>query len=228
MKKIICGNWKMNGDEKSLRAMYSALDGVKSEHEIIICPPFTLLNIGAPKNVSVGAQDVSTHSAGAFTGEVSAEMLVATGAKYVIVGHSERRQYHGETNEIVAAKARAAASAGLIPIICVGESANDKDCGDAYAVIETQVRGSVPPKINAIIAYEPVWAIGTGRTPTSDDILQIHSRIAALSSMPILYGGSVNGVNSGEIMGLENVAGVLVGGASLDAEKFIPIINSVN
>jgi triosephosphate isomerase len=227
MKKIIAGNWKMNGDLTILMEMYNALENVQTENTIIICPPTTMLFVSCPKNVSIGAQDCSAHKSGAYTGEVSAAMIADMGAKYVIVGHSERRQYHFETNEIVREKAMRAIEAGLIPIICVGETLQDKEAGRTLEVIEKQVKESIPDK-DFIIAYEPVWAIGTGRVATADDIAPVHRHIAAMSPMPILYGGSVKGSNAAEIMSIPNVGGVLVGGASLKPDDFLPIIKGIN
>jgi triosephosphate isomerase len=186
--------------------------------------------------VSIGAQDISTHDAGAFTGEVSGKMIRDTGAEYVIVGHSERRMYHNETNEIVAKKASNAIENNLIPIICIGETIEEKEAGQTLEIIESGLRGSIPTgasKENIIIAYEPRWAIGAGLTPTSEEIKTAHNLIAKilesmnLGGTPVLYGASVNGDNANEIMSIENVDGVLVGGASLKSDKFIPIIEAV-
>ncbi len=239
MKKIIAGNWKMNGSGQALRDMYQALDGIKTDNTVIICPPFTLVNVQAfdgvqrPENLSMGAQDVSTHENGAFTGEISAEMIADSGVKYVIVGHSERRQYHGETNEIVAAKAARAIFAGLTPIICVGETLEDFESGKTNEVIEKQVRESTPTDAkDIIVAYEPVWAIGTGKIPSLSDIESVHNHVAKvletmnLGGTAILYGGSVKGSNASEIMNTSNVGGVLVGGASLKPDDFLPIISA--
>jgi triosephosphate isomerase len=223
MKKIIAGNWKMNGDLISLVEMYHALENLETENTVIICPPMTMLFASAPKNISIGAQDCSAHTTGAYTGEVSAAMIADMGAKYVIVGHSERRQYHNETNKTVREKATRAIEAGLTPIVCVGETLAEKESGQTLEVIEKQVKESIPNG-DFLIAYEPVWAIGTGRVATDDDIIQVHRHIAAMSPVPILYGGSVKAGNAAQIMALENVGGVLVGGASLKPEEFLPII----
>ena len=231
--KIIAGNWKMNGSRDALKTMINALQDINSENTIILCVPYTMLGLDGGR-VSMGAQDVSQHDHGAYTGEVSAQMIAATGAKYVIVGHSERRQYHGETNDIVRQKAAAAIALGLTPIICVGETMDEKQAGKTMAIIESGVRESIPTDArNVIVAYEPRWAIGAGLTPTDTEIADAHKLIAdTLESMgmggtPILYGASVKGANAAQIMSIPNVDGVLVGGASLKPDDFIPIITSM-
>ena len=231
--KIIAGNWKMNGSRDALKNMINALQDIDSENTIILCVPYTMLGLDGGR-VSMGAQDVSQHEKGAYTGEVSAQMIADTGAKYVIVGHSERRQYHGETNDIVRQKAAAAIALGLTPIICVGETMDEKQAGKTMAIIESGVRESIPTDArNVIVAYEPRWAIGAGLTPTDTEIADAHKLIAdTLESMgmggtPILYGASVKGANAAQIMSIPNVDGVLVGGASLKPDDFIPIITSV-
>lgn len=228
--KIIAGNWKMNGTRSALEEMQDAMGKIMTDNTVILCVPFTLIS-GAKGPVAVGAQDVSTHDKGAFTGEISAEMLVAAGAKYVIVGHSERRMYHGETNEIVNQKAKMALSAGLTPIICVGETMDERKAGKTMEIIESGVRESVPMGGgNVIVAYEPRWAIGAGITPTDDEIATAHTLIADIlakmgrGGTPILYGASVKGANAAQIMSIPHVDGVLVGGASLKPDDFIPII----
>ena len=231
--KIIAGNWKMNGSRDALKNMIDALQDINSENTIILCVPYTMLGLDGGR-ISMGAQDVSQHDHGAYTGEVSAQMIAATGAKYVIVGHSERRQYHGETNDIVRQKAAAAIALGLTPIICVGETMDEKQAGKTMAIIESGVRESIPTDArNVIVAYEPRWAIGAGLTPTDTEIADAHKLIAdTLESMgmggtPILYGASVKGANAAQIMSIPNVDGVLVGGASLKPDDFIPIITSM-
>ena len=223
----------MNGSRDALKNMINALQDINSENTIILCVPYTMLGLDGGR-VSMGAQDVSQHDHGAYTGEVSAQMIAATGAKYVIVGHSERRQYHGETNDIVRQKAAAAIALGLTPIICVGETMDEKQAGKTMAIIESGVRESIPTDArNVIVAYEPRWAIGAGLTPTDTEIADAHKLIAdTLESMgmggtPILYGASVKGANAAQIMSIPNVDGVLVGGASLKPDDFIPIITSV-
>lgn len=231
--KIIAGNWKMNGSCTQLQEMDQALREVQTQNTVILCVPFTLLSLNT-QNISLGAQDVSTHDKGAYTGEVSAKMIADTGARYVIVGHSERRQYHQETNEIVRQKALQAISAGLIPIICIGETMSEKQAGQTRQIIQSGIQESVPSDASGkiIIAYEPRWAIGAGITPTPEEITQTHQLIAdTLKTLgieaPILYGASVNAGNAADIMNLPNVDGVLVGGASLKTDDFIPIITSI-
>ncbi|MCM1295704.1 MAG: triose-phosphate isomerase [Muribaculaceae bacterium] len=231
--KIIAGNWKMNGTCDALAAMADALCNVETQNRVVLCVPFTMLG-GKYDAFALGAQDVSQHNKGAFTGEVSASMLAAANTKYVIVGHSERRAYHNETNEIVRAKATAALNNGLTPIICVGETMDERNAGKTMEIIESGVRESAPEiDGDIIIAYEPRWAIGAGITPTDDDIAAAHTLIAkTLASMgrsttPILYGASVKGSNAAQIMSIDHVDGVLVGGASLKPDDFIPIITSV-
>lgn len=233
MSKIIAGNWKMNGSATALGQMLDALRDLKTENQVIICPPFTLLGASGLSTVAFGAQDCSAFASGAYTGEISSKMIAEAGAKFVIVGHSERRQYHAETNKIVADKAVQAIDAGLTPIICVGETLAQKESGQTLEIIESQVRESIPSTSEKIIvAYEPVWAIGTGLVPTMDDIKNVHAHIAGvLESMgfggtAILYGGSVKGSNAAQIMAIENVGGVLVGGAALKPDDFLPIINA--
>ena len=224
----------MNGSRDALVDMVAALQNIETENNIILCVPYTMLSVPSGR-VSIGAQDVSTHDHGAYTGEVSAQMIAATGAKYVIVGHSERRQYHGETNDIVRQKAAIALAAGLTPIICVGETMDEKQAGKTMDIIESGVRESVPndPDGKIIVAYEPRWAIGAGLTPTDAEIATAHKLIAdtladmGLAGTPVLYGASVKGTNAAQIMSIPNVDGVLVGGASLKPDDFIPIITSV-
>lgn len=232
--KVIAGNWKMNGTRTGLIDMVAALQNIETENKIILCVPYTMLGVESNR-IYMGAQDVSTHDHGAYTGEVSAQMVAATGAKYVIVGHSERRQYHNETNDIVRQKVTAALSAGLTPIVCVGETMDEKQAGKTMEIIESGVKESIPNDTNKniIVAYEPRWAIGAGLTPTKEEIAEAHKLIAdtlmsmGLSGTPILYGASVKGSNAAEIMSIPNVDGVLVGGASLKPDDFIPIITSV-
>ena len=236
----------MNGSMATLRAMLDAIASVRTENTVIICPAFTMLcaNTGLDPaqlgRVTLGAQDISEHESGSYTGDVSAKMVTDTGAKYVIVGHSDRHKNHDETNETVAAKAAVAMAHGLIPIICVGESRAQKESGQTMTAIEKQVRESIPgpgarTSVHVIVAYEPLWAISTtgmGLTPTLDDIRDIHAHIAKildemnLGGTAILYGGSVNGRNAGRIMAIPHVDGVLVGGSSLEPNDFIPIITA--
>lgn len=232
--KIIAGNWKMNGTQDCLVQILSDLSGIETTNKIILCVPYTMLNTKTDK-VSLGAQDISKHASGAYTGEVSAQMVAQSDAKYVIIGHSECRQYHGDTNSDVRQKATLALSNGLIPIICIGETIDEKQAGKTMAVIESGLRECIPSDTNTniIIAYEPRWAIGAGITPTCTEIANAHNLIAktlsdmGLEGTPILYGASVKACNAAEIMSISNVDGVLVGGASLKSDDFIPIITSV-
>jgi triosephosphate isomerase len=243
---LIAGNWKMNGTSAALIEITNLgqmLTKSPPRCTVVICPPATLLErlgeIAAPIGIVTGGQDCHAASNGAFTGDVSAPMLADAGAQYVIVGHSERRAYHGETDDAVRAKANAAIGAGLIPIICVGETEAERDGGDAESVVLAQLAGSVPDQwrdAGIVIAYEPVWAIGTGRTPTSADIAQMHDTIRADlvrrfadkgSVIRILYGGSMKPGNASEILAISNVNGGLVGGASLLANDFHAIISAV-
>lgn len=232
--KIIAGNWKMNGTRDALHEMIAALNGVDTQNTVVLCVPYTMLGVES-RVAKFGAQDVSAHDHGAFTGEVSAAMVADTGARYAIVGHSECRQYHGDTNDTVRKKAAACLAAGLIPIICVGETMDEKQAGKTMTVIESGVRESVPSDVGTdiIIAYEPRWAIGAGLTPSDAEIAQAHTLIAdtlksmGLGGTPVLYGASVKSTNAADIMSIQNVDGVLVGGASLKPDDFIPIITSV-
>jgi triosephosphate isomerase (TIM) len=246
MRPLVAGNWKMNGLAPSLgelAALKEALAIRPSACDVLICPPASLMAQAAwtvKGAFALGGQDCHAQAKGAFTGDISAEMLKDAGASHVIVGHSERRQYHGEGDSEVAAKAQAAWRAGLIAIICIGESQAQRDCGDAAHVCKGQLDASVPTDAvssNTVIAYEPVWAIGTGRTPTADDIVAMHAHIrsclsarlgAAGQDMLILYGGSVNPANAGDILNLPEVGGALVGGASLKCDDFLKIIAAVN
>ncbi len=205
--------------------------------EVLLCPPATLLaEVGAAiagGPLRLGAQDCGIEAAGAHTGDVSAEMLADQGCATVIVGHSERRAEHGESDALVSAKAAAAHRAGLSAIVCVGESAAERDAGQAFAVVEAQARASLPPSTapaNTVLAYEPVWAIGTGRTPSAADIEAVHDHLRAIigGDLRILYGGSVKAGNARELMAIAGVDGALVGGASLDAESFWGIVTALD
>ncbi len=230
MRQLIAGNWKMNGLAASL-AQIAAIRDARPEHaDILICPPATLIAQAvwtAKGGVPIGAQDCHSEASGAFTGDVSAEMLKDAGAVAVIVGHSERRQHHGETDAAVADKARAAWRAGLTAIICIGETETQRVDGEAMEVVARQIAGSVPQgatPANTAIAYEPVWAIGTGKTLANDEIVQMHAHIRArVGALRILYGGSVKPGNAREILALADVDGALVGGASLKAGDFLAI-----
>jgi triosephosphate isomerase len=241
---LIAGNWKMNGAEAALdeaRAVAAGLSGVTAR--VAICPPATLVHrlAGAVAGtaVLVGGQDCHAKASGAFTGDVAAEMLADAGARLVILGHSERRAGYGETDEIVADKVRGALRGGLEPIVCVGETLAQREAGQALEIVSTQTRASLPEELAGkafCVAYEPVWAIGTGLTPTTPQIEEVHRAIRAVlverfgeagKRAPILYGGSVKPANAAEILHAAEVGGALVGGASLKAEDFLGIIRGL-
>ncbi len=243
--KLIAGNWKMNGlraDGVALASDLCALAGEAPQGaEILLCPPATLLHeIGALLKggaIALGAQDCHALKSGAHTGDISAMMLKDQGCTYVIVGHSERRADHGESDETVRAKASAVLEVGMAVIICIGETEAERDSGRAVEVVSGQLSGSLPEGANAentIIAYEPVWAIGTGRTPSVTQVAEIHTairaelgkKIANFDNLRILYGGSVKPENAAELMAVDNVDGALVGGASLKAADFWAIITA--
>jgi triosephosphate isomerase len=236
MRQLIAGNWKMNGLGAALGEIESlgrALRDVPPACDVLVCPPATLISraVALQSGIAIGGQDCHAQASGAFTGDVSAEMLKDAGASAVIVGHSERRQYHGETDEGVCAKARAAWRAGLQAIVCIGETEAERDAGRAHDICRRQLAGSVPAGAvpeNTVIAYEPVWAIGTGKMPTMPDIVQMHSHIRACLGAPlrILYGGSVKPSNAAQILALDEVGGALVGGASLKATEFATIVRA--
>jgi len=245
VRPLIAGNWKMNGltsDVDAAADLAARLEGRAPASRVALCPPATLLmemsRRLAGRGLEIGAQDCRAESAGAFTGDLSAEMLVDAGARLVILGHSERRTYHGETDADVAAKVAAALRAGLEPIVCVGEDEAQRDAGRAVEIVTGQVRGSLPATLAGrafCVAYEPVWAIGSGRTPTVDQISEVHQAIRRdLVELfgddgrypPILYGGSVKPQNAREVFSADEVGGALVGGASLSARDFAAIIQS--
>ena len=242
---LIVGNWKMNGLGANLvepRKVAESLGETPVSIRVGMCPPATLLwrlaQVLAGSPVILGGQDCHAEASGAFTGDISAEMLADAGARLVIVGHSERRAGHGETDAMVAAKASAARRAGLEPIVCVGETREERDAGQALEAICRQVAGSIPPGMadgGFAVAYEPIWAIGAGATPTSDEIVAAHAALrealiecagSAGRTAPILYGGSVKPDNAAEILKLAEVGGALVGGASLKAADFLAIIRA--
>jgi triosephosphate isomerase len=244
MRRVFAGNWKMHGLRAALseiRTLDRAFAQAPPLDTILVCPPTTLIAEAAKavqeSRIAVGGQDCHAQSSGAFTGDVSAEMLRDAGATWVIVGHSERRQRHGETDAMVAEKAKAARRAGLTPIICVGESEQDRDAGRALSVVSAQLGASVAPGLSGgdfVVAYEPVWAIGTGRTPKPADIAEMHDALRKLlakrfrESEParLLYGGSVKPENAAEILAVPNVDGALIGGASLKASDFLAIVQA--
>ena len=245
-KSLIAGNWKMC---KTIPEAKELVEGLKknlagiSDREILVCPPFTALAAVAEtlkgSNISVGSQNIFWEKKGAFTGEVSPDMIVGTGCKFAIVGHSERRQYFSETDETVNKRMKAAFVAGLIPIVCVGEMLAERENGTTFKVVDKQVKNGVagitPDNAKTLVlAYEPVWAIGTGKTATPQQAEEVHAYIrkiysqmygeTAANSVRILYGGSVKPDNATEIMKQPNVDGALVGGASLEIESFTKIV----
>lgn len=227
--KFIVANWKMNGTVAEKDTMFKELSKTKTKNKIIMCMPFTLLG-GKNQGITTGAQDVSNHENGAYTGDISATMLKEMGAQYVIVGHSERRLYHNETNELVRAKATMAIKSGIIPIVCVGETMEEKNAGHTISVIKKMLLESIPENGEYIVAYEPRWAIGSGLTPTTNEIVTAVKAVfdSLPAPMPILYGGSVNSDNARDIVSIPYVAGLLIGGASLKSDTFLPIIKSIN
>ena len=243
--RFIVGNWKMNGLSAEISEAAALADSLKDEpspHRVGLCPPATLVERMARKlagtAVEVGGQDCHGSASGAFTGDVSAEMLKEACASLVILGHSERRAYHNETDAEVAAKVEAALRAGLEPIICVGETLDERKAGKTLAIVRGQIAGSLPTSLSGkafALAYEPVWAIGTGLTPTLEEIEEVHREIRAAmkaqlgasgATAPILYGGSVKPSNAADILALAEVGGALVGGASLKADDFLPIVRA--
>lgn len=242
IRPLVAGNWKMHGlaaaGREELVELARRLER-PAACEVAVCPPFTLIALametGGAGGFAIGGQDCHPQASGAHTGDISAEMLADLGCRYVIVGHSERRADHGESDDLVRAKVEAAHRAGLIAIVCVGETEAQRDAGQAFEVVEGQLSGSVPEAATAedtVIAYEPVWAIGTGRTPQPGDVVQMHSairrhlerRFATGEAMRILYGGSVKPKNAEGLLKGKNVNGALVGGASLKVDDFDGII----
>lgn len=236
-RRLVAGNWKMNGLKASVAVLEELTAACPAPGcDVLVCPPATLVAAFAGKGWPVGGQDCHTAASGAHTGDVSAEMLRDAGAEAVIVGHSERRADHGETDALVAAKAAAAWRAGLVAVVCVGETQAERDAGRALEVVGRQLAGSVPDGATAerlVVAYEPVWAIGAGRTPSLAEIGEVHGFMRAAlterfgaraAGVRLLYGGSVKPGNAAEIFAVEDVDGALVGGASLKAADFAPIV----
>ena len=240
-RKLIAGNWKMNGLRTDSASLVSGLLSRRAEEpdfdaEMLICPPATLLDrVGqklAGSGILLGAQDCHVEQTGAYTGDVSAAMIKDMGAAYVIVGHSERRSLHHESNDLIQAKADAALAVGLASIVCVGESEPERRAGRACEVVCSQLSGSIPGGASPeslVVAYEPIWAIGSGRIPTEDEVVEIHTRLrkclhqlmgSHAAGVRILYGGSVKPDNAREFLSLPDVDGCLVGGASLLADEF--------
>ncbi len=247
-KQLIAGNWKMNGTiDETKTLLEGLLSGSfdSSKADMVVCPPFTALsyagNLLKGSKIAVGAQDMSVHENGAYTAEISAGMLLTVGVSFVILGHSERRQYHAESNQMINAKAKVAIEAGLTPIICVGETLEDRESGNTETVIGQQIDGTLfefsAELLNkSVIAYEPVWAIGTGKTATPEMAQDVHqfirNRIAgidkeAAEKIQILYGGSVKPDNAKSLLSQPDIDGALVGGAALKADDFLKIINSL-
>ncbi|MBS0219755.1 MAG: triose-phosphate isomerase [Proteobacteria bacterium] len=246
-RPLIAGNWKMNGLRTDALALAAGIaKGLKqagwTDRDLLVCPPATLvmavMEAVGGSGVLVGGQDCHAKASGAHTGDIAAEMLRDLGAAFVIVGHSERRTDHGETDAIVRAKAEAAWRAGLLPIVCIGETLAEREAGNTFSVLARQLKGSVPAGATAarlVVAYEPVWAIGTGKTPTTAEVADAHAHIrkelagmmAEASQVRLLYGGSVKGSNAAELMAAGDVDGALVGGASLKVDEFLAIAKAV-
>lgn len=238
-KTLVAANWKMHGTkafaEQLLAELNSGLESGECSAQVVICPPFPYLGTVADSidQAALGAQNLSEQASGAFTGEVSAEMLVDCGVRYVIVGHSERRSLYGESSELVAAKFAAAKGAGLTPILCVGESLEEREAGNTLQVVAEQIQAVSALDLpdtwqNAVVAYEPVWAIGTGKTASPEQAQEVHQFIRqqlgeAGAETQILYGGSVKAANAAELFAKADIDGALVGGASLKADEFIKI-----
>ena len=243
-RPLVMGNWKMHGTRASVRQLLQdiARAGEQFPADVAVCPAYVhlqqALQLCEGTTVSVGAQDCSDMTAGAFTGEVSAEMLLDLGCRWVILGHSERRQYHGESDDLVAAKLAAALQAGLQPVVCVGETREEREAGEAEYIVSRQLLGALQGQAGlkqVVVAYEPVWAIGTGLTASPEEAQDMHAFIrtqlgdiagADPGTMRVLYGGSVKAANAAELFGQPDIDGALVGGASLDANEFRQIVDA--
>ncbi|MBR9840636.1 MAG: triose-phosphate isomerase [Rhodobacteraceae bacterium] len=241
--KLAAGNWKMNGLKEALSELGEMAAAASGPAEVLICPPATLVAAAADaaEGLAIGGQDCHAKASGAHTGDISAAMLADAGAEYVILGHSERRTDHDEHDEDVRAKCEAAWEAGLKVVLCVGESLEEREASNTLDIIGGQLARSIPDGAtghNLVVAYEPIWAIGTGKVPTTDQIGEVHDFMRARlekrfgegvgRSVRLLYGGSVKPSNAGEIFAVSNVDGALVGGASLKAADFVPIIEALN
>ncbi|MFO1453466.1 MAG: triose-phosphate isomerase [Lysobacterales bacterium] len=245
-RKIVAGNWKLQGSREFAAALVDAIKaGAPAGVGLIVLPPYPYLGEVlarcAGADIAVGAQDVSAHAKGAYTGEVAAAMLADVGARYTLVGHSERRQYHAESSELVAQKFRAAQAAGITPILCVGERLEEREAGQTEAVIASQLRPvldlvGVAAFADTVVAYEPVWAIGTGRTASPEQAQAVHAFIRSqvadrdakiADSLPLLYGGSVKPDNAASLFAQADVDGGLIGGASLVAADFLAIATAL-
>jgi len=249
-RPLVAGNWKMNGSRAESAALIEGIKqgvGVASKAEVAVCPPYVLIPLVADKlaaanGVAWGGQDLNVNKSGAFTGEISGPMLKDFGCKYVIVGHSERRSLYGESDAMVAEKFGAAQAAGLIPILCVGETLDERDAGTTEKVVARQLdavinKHGIASFKNAVIAYEPVWAIGTGKTATPEQAQAVHGFIrkklaaadkAVADGIRILYGGSMKGSNAKELIGQPDIDGGLIGGASLKADEFLQICRAAD
>jgi triosephosphate isomerase len=240
LRHLVAGNWKMNGNRSMAAALIADIKAQSAglAADLLVCPPFPYLIHASEflmgSDIALGAQDCAPKESGAHTGDVAAAMLKDCGCAYVILGHSERRTDHGESSAEVAAKAKAAQAAGLIAMVCVGETEGQRDSSETLKVIESQIANSIPAgstTANLVVAYEPVWAIGTGKTPTAGDVEVVHAHIRQLlqagvkggEGVRILYGGSVKPSNAAELMAVPEVNGALVGGASLKAADFLGI-----
>lgn len=242
VRPLIAGNWKMNGlsgDSDTISQIAKGLEGLEDVADCLICPPATLISKSVDKAVdtrlNVGAQDCHANVSGAHTGDISAEMIADLGASHVIVGHSERRADHAESNETIADKAEAAFRAGLVPIICIGETLEEREAGKTIEVVSSQLAGSIPAGAFGkafVVAYEPVWAIGTGKVASVEQVQEVHDKIREIlaerfpgqaDDTPILYGGSMKPGNAAELLAVGNVDGGLIGGASLKADDFLAI-----
>jgi triosephosphate isomerase len=246
MKKLIAGNWKMNGalaaNETLVKALVTGMGAASCDAAVCVPAPYLaqVQSLLAGSALALGAQDVSAREAGAFTGEVSASMLRDFGVRYVIVGHSERRQHHGETDAAVAEKARVALAAGMTPIVCVGETLEQRDAGATEEVVKRQLAAVIHTNGHCIseivVAYEPVWAIGTGKTASPEQAQQVHGVLrhqlkaatAKADQIRILYGGSMNAANAAELLAQPDIDGGLIGGASLKAADFLSIISAAS
>lgn len=231
-KKIAAGNWKMNGTRAAVSEAMAIGQADAGDCVVILCPPATLLTVLSDARLALGGQYCHAETSGAHTGDISAPMLADAGATYCITGHSERRADHGETDADVRAQTQAAWNAGLIAILCIGETLEQREAGETLAVLEGQLNSSLPDGAtadNTIIAYEPVWAIGTGKVASAAQVAEVHDALRAQIGprMSLLYGGSVKAGNAAELFALTNVDGALVGGASLKAADFVPIIEAL-
>jgi triosephosphate isomerase len=249
-RPLVAGNWKMNGSSESttnlVNGIFEGLGDVTNA-EVLVCPPFILIPraadaINGREGIALGAQDLDINDSGAFTGQISAGMLVDAGCKYVLVGHSERRAIYGESDQDVAAKFKVAQDGGLIPVLCVGETLEERESGNTEAVVARQIQAvidtvGIEKLSNSVIAYEPVWAIGTGVTASPEQAQDVHKFIRAMlagmdaavaDNMQLLYGGSMNAGNANDLIGMPDIDGGLIGGAALQADSFLAICKAAN